>query len=133
MRQLILIAVLALGVAACGDSGSDGAATAAPTTAAPATTEVPATTAAPAADPAAVEIVEFAFGPDMLTVPLGTTVTWTNNEIGVPHTTTADDGAWDSGTMAEGDTFSHTFTEEGTFTYFCSIHPSMTATVNVTG
>jgi plastocyanin len=80
----------------------------------------------------AIEIVEFAFGPDAVTIPAGTSVTWTNEEIGVPHTSTADDGAWDSGTLAEGEAFSHTFTDAGTFAYHCSIHPSMTGSVTVT-
>ncbi|GMQ98888.1 MAG: hypothetical protein BMS9Abin17_1420 [Acidimicrobiia bacterium] len=82
---------------------------------------------------AGISIENFAFGPDDLTVSVGDTITWTNDENGVPHTTTADDGLWDSATLRPDDTFAFTFTEAGTFTYFCSIHPAMRATITVTG
>ena len=65
-----------------------------------------------------------------LTVQAGTTVVWTNRD-GVPHTTTAAEGQWDSGTLQEGQSFSFTFTEAGVFSYFCAIHPFMTAEVTV--
>jgi plastocyanin len=51
----------------------------------------------------------------------------------VAHTTTSDDDAWNSGTLQPGDDFTTTFAESGTFSYFCSIHPSMTATIVVEG
>jgi plastocyanin len=57
-------------------------------------------------------------------------VTWTN-EDSVPHTVTARTDDFDSGMMQNGDTFSLTFDEPGTFDYFCAIHPSMTGTVTV--
>ena len=60
----------------------------------------------------------------------GTAVTWTNNDT-VGHTVTADDGSFKSSTIASGTTFSQTFATAGTFTYHCSIHTSMTATVTV--
>ena len=66
-----------------------------------------------------------------LTVAVGTTIVWTNQD-GVSHTTTADQGQWDSGRLREGQTFSFTFTEAGVFSYLCTIHPSMTAEVTVT-
>ncbi len=94
------------------------------------------TTAAATPPPAAgreVSIVNFAFDPAELTVSVGDTITWTNNESGIPHTTTADDGLWDSATLNPDDTYSFTFTEPGTYTYFCSIHPSMRASITVTG
>ena len=65
-----------------------------------------------------------------LTVQTGTTVVWTNRD-GASHTTTAKEGQWDSGTLREGQSFSVTFTEAGMFSYFCSIHPFMTAEVTV--
>jgi len=96
------------------------------------------TTTAEAATPppgggSEVSIENFAFGPAEVTVSVGDTITWTNDESGIPHTTTADDGLWDSGTLNPDDTYSFTFTEPGTYTYFCSIHPSMRAVVTVTG
>ena len=73
-----------------------------------------------------------AFGVNPLVVPKGTTVIWTNNDS-VPHTVTADDGSFDSGSLSTGQTFSHTFDDAGTFTYFCEIHgkPSMNGAVQV--
>lgn len=91
------------------------------------------TAGAPAGGDDAVSIVDFAFEPGDLTVSVGDTITWTNNESGIPHTTTADNGLWDSATMRPDDTFTFTFTEPGTYTYLCTIHPSMTATITVTG
>lgn len=80
-----------------------------------------------------VSIENFAFGPGDITVSVGDTVTWTNLESSVGHTTTSDDGIWASEFLTPGDTFEVTFDEVGTFTYFCSVHPSMTATITVNG
>ncbi len=77
-----------------------------------------------------VAIEGFAFDPDSLNIEAGDTVTWTNYDT-VPHTATADDASWDSGTLNQGDSWSDTFVEEGTETYHCEIHPSMTATIIV--
>jgi predicted lipoprotein with Yx(FWY)xxD motif len=85
-------------------------------------------TAAPA-ETVKVSIVDFSYG-DPLTVPIGTTVEWTN-EDSAPHTVTAD-GAFDSGNMNQGDTWSFTFTEAGTFDYTCTYHPMMLGQVIVT-
>lgn len=78
----------------------------------------------------AVTIANFAFNPGSVTVAAGTTVTWTNNDT-VSHTVTSTDGAFDSGNIAPGETFTFTFSATGTFTYMCSYHPNMTATVVV--
>jgi plastocyanin len=88
--------------------------------------------AASAQDDMTVSIQDFSFSPDQITVAPGTTVTWTN-EGPSPHTTTADDGSWDSGTLQQGEDFSFTFDKPGTYTYHCSIHPDMTASVKVSG
>ncbi len=79
-----------------------------------------------------VAIRGFAFQPNTITVPVGTTVRWTNQDS-VSHTTTSNDRVWDSGTLRQGQSFSFTFTKPGTFPYFCAIHPGMTGTVVVTG
>jgi plastocyanin len=76
--------------------------------------------------PAPAEEVEVAvrdnrFDPADLTVPVGATVIWTNQGF-LPHTVTADDGSFDSGTLGRGDTFEMTFTEPGTYSYHCEIH-----------
>jgi plastocyanin len=85
-----------------------------------------------AQDEMTVSIQDFFFDPDQLSVAPGTTVTWVN-EGQAPHTTTADDGTWDSGTLQPGEDFSFTFDQPGTYTYHCSIHPDMTASVKVSG
>ena len=85
-----------------------------------------------AQDNMTVSIRDFSFNPGQITVAPGTTVTWTN-EGPSPHTTTADDGSWDSGTLQQGEDFSFTFDKPGTYTYHCSIHPDMTASVKVSG
>jgi plastocyanin len=84
----------------------------------------------PAAATEAVAIKGFAYAPASLDVGIGTTVTWTN-EDGTPHTATAGDGSFDSGVLAQGDTFSHTFDTAGTFDYLCTFHRNMTATITV--
>jgi nitrite reductase (NO-forming) len=66
-----------------------------------------------------------------LMIAVGTTVTWTNNDPGMIHTVTATDGTFDSGMLAEGQTFTYTFDTPGTFEYFCSPHPWMRARVTV--
>ena len=85
---------------------------------------------APAAGGDAVTIANFAFGPASLSVAAGTTVTWTNDDTAA-HTATADDGSFDSSSIAPGATFSQAFDTAGTFAYHCSIHPNMTATIEV--
>lgn len=77
-----------------------------------------------------VTIDNMTFAPTNITVKVGDTVTWTNNDQMV-HTVTSDDGVFDSGQMNTGETFSHTFTEAGTFPYNCTLHPNMRAQVTV--
>lgn len=77
-----------------------------------------------------VTIQGFAFGPDAVTVTVGDTVTWSNQD-NVGHTATAGDGTFDTGTISAGGTASATFSTAGTFAYACAIHPSMTGTVVV--
>jgi plastocyanin len=85
---------------------------------------------ASASSPVAVGIKEFAFEPATLTVPVGTTVTWTNHDE-EPHTVTSATGAFRSAGLSNEDTFSQTFTHPGTYQYFCALHPHMKATVVV--
>lgn len=77
-----------------------------------------------------VSIVDFGYEPASLEVSAGTPVLWMNGG-NAPHTVTFDDGSVDSGTLASGDTFEHTFASAGEFEYFCAIHPSMRGTVVV--
>ena len=71
-----------------------------------------------------------AFDPNTVTIKVGESVTWTN-EDSFNHTVTADNGEFESGDLAKGGTFSFTFDKAGTYPYHCGIHPSMTGTVVV--
>jgi len=77
-----------------------------------------------------VQIKEFKFVPALLTVPVGATVTWTNGDEEA-HTVTATDRAYTSTGLEAKETYTHRFTTPGTYTYFCALHPHMTATVVV--
>ena len=99
------------------------------TTPAPAPAPAPAPVAHAAAS-TTVAIRDFSFGPAAITVHVGDTVTWANSGP-TPHTATADDGAFDTGTLNAGRSGSHTFASAGTFAYHCTLHPSMQGTVTV--
>jgi plastocyanin len=88
-----------------------------------------AASAALAAD-SAVTIAGFAFDPATVTIQVGDSVTWTNDDS-APHTATAEDGSFDTGQLATGDSETVTFDTAGTFDYICSIHPQMTGSVVV--
>jgi amicyanin len=77
-----------------------------------------------------VKIDNFSFGPGTLTVPVGTTVTWTNRDD-IPHTAVSTEGAFKSKVMDTDEKYSFTFTKPGTYPYFCSIHPKMTGKIVV--
>jgi plastocyanin len=78
-----------------------------------------------------VKIDNFSFGPATITIPAGSTVTWTNNDD-VPHVVTSDDGKmFKSKALDTDDRFSFTFTKPGTYNYYCAIHPKMTAKIVV--
>ena len=84
-----------------------------------------------AAGPTEVKIDNFTFAPVTLTVALGTTVKWINRDD-IPHTVVSEDkSTFKSRALDTDDSFSYTFTKPGTYTYFCSIHPKMTAKVVV--
>jgi plastocyanin len=73
---------------------------------------------------------QFRFGPQTLTVPVGTTVTWTNSDD-IPHTSVSTDGVFKSKVLDTDEKFSYTFTKAGTYPYYCTIHPKMTGQVVV--
>jgi plastocyanin len=78
----------------------------------------------------AVKIDNFVFGPQTLTVPVGTTVTWTNSDD-IPHTAVSTDGVFKSKVMDTDEKFSYTFSKAGTYSYYCTIHPKMTGKIVV--
>ncbi|MEU5380473.1 cupredoxin family copper-binding protein [Streptomyces sp. NPDC005968] len=81
----------------------------------------------------AVAIKNFTFSPAKLRVTAGTTVTWTNQDTD-PHTVTSagSGGPLHSAALTTHATYSYTFTKPGTYAYLCTIHPFMTAIVEVT-
>jgi len=127
LRLLTLVVVCSLAMVACGDeSGGDTT-----TTAGDPTTTLGSPTTGATGDEASIVISGFAFnGP--ATISAGTAVTVTNDDA-VPHTWTSEDGAFNSGTLAGGETFDFTFENPGEFAYFCSIHAEMTGSITVEG
>ncbi len=103
---------------------------------------LPFATSAPARDalkghPAAHEplastivIAKFAFAPKEITITPGTTLVWANQDQ-TPHDVQARDKSFSSGGMDTGDSYRHTFTQAGDFSYFCTMHPFMTGIVHV--
>lgn len=88
---------------------------------------------ASAAEPAhaVIDLKAFMFAPTALTVAAGTTVAWKNMDP-EPHTVASIDGAFRSGALDQGESFTFTFAKPGTYRYVCSIHPQMTGTIIVT-
>lgn len=88
----------------------------------------------PAAGDVTAEIKDFAFTPTTITVKKGAKVTWTNKDT-VQHNVISDDNSQSKGLsselLAQGESYSFTFTEAGTYSYHCGPHPSMTGTVVV--
>ena len=107
----MLAALAFAGVAGCGDDET-------------VSTESP----APVAD--SVEIVEFEFDPGEITVPAGTTITFTNQDTAA-HTATADDSSFDTKELGKGDSAKATFDEPGTYSYYCRFHVFMKGSVVV--
>jgi plastocyanin len=84
----------------------------------------------PSAATAEVKIDNFTFGPQTITVPAGTTVTWTNKDD-IPHTSVSTEGVFKSKVLDTDEKFSYTFTKPGTYPYYCTIHPKMTGQIVV--
>jgi 3',5'-cyclic-AMP phosphodiesterase len=84
----------------------------------------------PAMGSSEAKIDNFSFTPKTLTVPIGTTVTWTNHDD-VPHTVVSTKKAFASPALDTDQQFSYRFTARGTYPYYCSVHPMMTGMVVV--
>jgi len=77
-----------------------------------------------------ISIDNFSFTPKEITVAVGTTITWVNHDD-VPHTVVSTDKKFRSRALDTDDQFSFTFTDAGTYSYFCSVHPIMIGKVIV--
>jgi len=77
-----------------------------------------------------IKIDNFSFAPTSLTVRVGTQITWTNRDD-IPHTVVDDDKIFKSRVLDTDEKFTFTPTKPGTYRYYCSIHPKMTAKVVV--
>lgn len=78
-----------------------------------------------------IEIKDFSFQPKLVTVPVGAKVVWVNKDE-EPHTIVSTDKTFLSKALDTDDTFAFTFDKPGTYEYFCSVHPRMTAKIVVT-
>jgi plastocyanin len=78
----------------------------------------------------AIKIDNFTFSPNALTLPVGSTIRWTNKDD-IPHNVVSEDKSFKSKVMDTDEQFSYTFTKPGTYLYFCSIHPKMTGKIIV--
>ena len=80
--------------------------------------------------PKDITITNFQFAPASREIAVGETAQWINND-NIPHTIVADDNSFQSPTLQAGESFNFTFVQAGTFSYHCSIHPSMKGTITV--
>src|SRR6476469_1062984 len=127
-----VLIVVALGLSACG-GGDDSETSTVTQSTTETSSEAGGSAPAPSGEAARaekVEIVDFAYDPDPVTVQVGGKVTWLNQDS-APHTATAEDGSFDTGTLEEGKLKSETFKQAGTYDYICEIHPDMHGTVEV--
>ena len=126
MKKLVLFPALVLTALALASCGGGGDSTSSEAESSPAETEA----GGKLERSPKVEIVNFAYSPDPVRVQVGGKVIWQNMDS-APHTATADDGSFDTGTLEKGKLKSETFKEPGTYTYYCEIHPTMHGTVEV--
>ncbi len=134
IRSFYLVALLFLSACGAAQTGGVTQNDAAPTnmvmpTTSPGAPAVSTAASVPVTGPH-VTIANFTFSPGTLTVPVGATVTWINNDDMV-HTVTSVDGVFKSDGLDTGDQFSYKFTKPGTYSYFCSIHPKMVGKIIV--
>jgi plastocyanin len=139
-----MAAILMLGLLACGDGDDETTATNTETAteaestapesgAATGDGETGGNASAPSGDAVRsekVQIIDFAYDPDPVTIEEGGKVIWINRDA-APHTATADDDSFDTGRLNAGNLKSESFKEPGEYAYFCEIHPEMRGTVEV--
>ncbi len=137
----VVLAAAALAAAGCGSSGNSSSSNSSPdtsgsagtTAAAPATTSTESSSSGKSTGKSAsVDMRNIAFDPKDTTVKVGQKVEWENYD-NVDHNVTADSGEFKSKDFGKAGKFSYTPTKAGKITYACTLHPGMTATLNVTG
>jgi plastocyanin len=118
----LVLTVIALALAGCGGGGDDSTGTSSGS--AP-------SSGSGGGGPKSVTIADYSYKPADITVPVGTSVRFTN-EDSTPHTATSkESGAFDSGSVDTGQSASVTLDEAGTFAYYCVFHPFMKGTITV--
>lgn len=127
IRMWLVSVVLAGAAAGCGSSYSSPAPTPTPT---PSTNQGGGAGTPVSIVSGAQSKRDTAYAPNPISVAVGGSVTWKNDD-NIPHTATDDNGAWNSGSIAPGQTFTQSFPAAGSFKYHCAIHPGMVGTVTV--
>jgi plastocyanin len=121
----LALTMSALAFGGCGGGGDSASSEATPATS-------PGSGAAPSRGAGAVTIKDYKYGPASLTVPLGTTVKFTNQDS-TPHTATSkESGGFETGPIDTGKSATIKLEKAGTFTYYCVFHPFMKGTITVT-
>lgn len=129
LQKCSILALLTFGIAFLGGCSSQYR-TQQPVRAIPAPTAQQIPTSESALVPVTISIKKFSFIPADLSIKVGTTVIWTNNDT-VPHTVTAQ-GSFESTSLWAGESFGYTFATAWSYSYSCSIHPRMQASITVT-
>ncbi|HEU5203724.1 MAG TPA: cupredoxin family copper-binding protein [Candidatus Limnocylindrales bacterium] len=129
-----LFALFALSACASGSGTAAPAATAPQPAASEPAASAPAAgggcTASSEAGAVSVGIENFAFAPADVSAAVGETITWTNSDSAA-HTATLDDGACDTGNIAQNASAGLVFDAAGTYPYHCTIHPNMKGTITI--
>jgi plastocyanin len=115
----LLLAVFAIAIAGCGSSGGTGSSSST------------STSASSGSSTHAVTIKDYTFKPAKITVPVGTTVDFSNEDSTAHTATSTESGAFESGAIQPGKSASITLKKAGTFTYYCAFHPFMKGTIVV--
>jgi plastocyanin len=116
----LLLAAFAIAIAGCGSSGGTGSSSSAS-----------GSTAATSSTTHTVTIKEYTYKPGTITVPVGTTVDFSNEDSTAHTATSSESGAFESGAIQPGKSASITLRKAGTFTYYCAFHPFMKGTIVV--
>lgn len=125
-----LVVAAALAIAGCGSSSKNNSASTATTTATTTAAAAP-TTSSSSSAPVEVKMANIQFSPASVTVKVGQTVKWVNNDS-VDHNVTASSGAtFTSNNFGQGGTYTFKATKAGTIKYSCTIHPGMNGTITV--